>query len=102
MRALAPLVRITILSLLTVISITAKPPEKPLLSPVFGDHMVLQRDRPNTFWGWAATGEKVRITIGEHSATTHAAPDGRWETQLTPPPAQGSKPPRNASNVVTC
>ncbi|ATC63821.1 hypothetical protein CMV30_07600 [Nibricoccus aquaticus] len=66
--------------------------EKPLLSPVFTDHMVLQRDRPNTFWGWAAPGEKIHIAIGSHSATAHAASDGRWETQLTPPPGNTASP----------
>ena len=37
----------------------------PLLSPIFGDHMVLQRGKPNTFWGWARPGEKIHVAVGE-------------------------------------
>ncbi len=94
MRPLAPLTRIIAL-LLALISATVKaavPESKPLLSPVFADHMVLQRDRPNTFWGWAAPGEKIHLSIGALSTTTHATPAGRWETQLTPPSDQGNAP----------
>ncbi len=31
----------------------------PLISPIFGDNMVLQRGKENTIWGWAAPGDKV-------------------------------------------
>lgn len=62
---------------------------RPLLSPVFGDHMVIQRGKPNTFWGWAAPGQKIRVTLGEHTETTTASTDGRWELQLVPPTAVG-------------
>ncbi|MGC4074536.1 MAG: sialate O-acetylesterase [Nibricoccus sp.] len=51
--------------------------------------MVLQRDRPNTFWGWTQPGEKVRLTIGKKSVTTNAAADGRWEAQMTPSVVSG-------------
>ena len=30
----------------------------PFLSPIFGDHLVLQRGKPNTFGGWTKPGEK--------------------------------------------
>ncbi len=61
----------------------------PLLSPVFGDHMVLQRDKPNTFWGWAKPGSKIQVSIGGKKATGTADEDGRWSARLTPPPAGG-------------
>ena len=60
---------------------------RPLLSPMFGDHMVLQRDKPNVFWGWSAPGDTVRVTLGDETATGVAGADGRWEIRLTPPPA---------------
>ncbi len=63
----------------------ADAPAQPLLSPIFGDNMVLQRGKPNTFWGWARPGEKVRVEITGHSATAVAGADGRWQTQIEPP-----------------
>ena len=31
------------------------------LPNVFGDHMVLQQDKPVGIWGWAKPGEKVTV-----------------------------------------
>src|SRR5262245_10161352 len=61
----------------------------PLLSPIFGDHMVLQRGKPNPFWGWAKPGQEVHVEIAGHAAKANAAADGRWEAQITPPPEPG-------------
>ncbi len=61
----------------------------PFVSPVFGDNMVLQRGKPNTIWGWAKPGEKIRVTIAGNTARTVAGRDGRWETAIQPPPAGG-------------
>jgi len=61
----------------------------PFLSPIFGDHMVLQRNKPNTIWGWANPGTEVRIAIDGQTAKAIAAADGRWEAKFTPPPAGG-------------
>jgi sialate O-acetylesterase len=63
--------------------------ELPLLSPVFGDHMVLQRDRLNSFWGWAPPGTRVRVQIQDHAASGVAGPDGRWLAKVKPPKAGG-------------
>ena len=59
----------------------------PLLSPIFGENMVLQRGKPNTFWGWAKPGAQVRVEIDGQSGSAVAGTDGRWQTQVTPPPA---------------
>lgn len=64
-------------------------PARPFLSPIFGDHMVLQRGKPNTFWGWDAPGSTVRVTIAGHSAETITEPDGRWQLNIAVPPAGG-------------
>ena len=37
---------------------------------VFGDSMVLQRNRPLPVWGWAEPGEAVKVTLGESTAET--------------------------------
>jgi len=61
----------------------------PVLSPIFGDNMVLQRDQPNTFWGWTNPGQKVEIEIGGRHAGARADSSGRWEAHLAPPKAGG-------------
>ncbi len=58
---------------------------RPFVSPIFGDNMVLQREKPNTFWGWAAPGEEVKVTIGERRERGRAGADGRWEVKVQPP-----------------
>jgi len=72
---------------------SAAPPQDaaapPFVSPVFGDHMVLQRGKPNLIWGWAQPGDAVRVDIGDSSATATAAADGRWQARIQPPPAGG-------------
>ncbi len=68
---------------------SAGQPSLPFLSPIFGDYMVLQRGKPNTFWGWAKPAERVRVAIGERSASGVAGADGRWQVQLEPPPPGG-------------
>lgn len=53
------------------------------LASVFGDGMVLQRDRPIAVWGRAEPGEKVTVTLAGRSATARAAAaDGRWRVEL--------------------
>ena len=61
----------------------------PLVSPIFGDSMVLQRGKPNAIWGWAQPGDAVRVEIGESSATATAGADGRWQASIQPPPPGG-------------
>lgn len=58
---------------------------------VFGDHMVLQRDRPIQVWGTASPGTVVSAQLGTTSAqaTTDAAGDWR----LTLPPRSAGGPP---------
>ncbi len=73
--------------LLTFRSTTAPP--LPFLSPVFGDHMVLQRDKTNTLWGWSTPGTKVRVTIAGRHGDGLAGPDGKWQAKITPPPVGG-------------
>ncbi|TWU36094.1 sialate O-acetylesterase [Novipirellula artificiosorum] len=61
----------------------------PRLHPLFTDHMVLQRDTPSPVWGWADPGQEVTVAIASQSATTKAAPSGRWSVQLRPLDAGG-------------
>lgn len=49
---------------------------------IFGDHMVVQRDRPITMWGWAEPGAEIEVEFGARRAAGLAGPDGRWEAAL--------------------
>lgn len=49
---------------------------------IFGDHMVVQRDRPITVWGWAEAGAKIEVEFGPKRAAAVAGSDGRWEAVL--------------------
>jgi sialate O-acetylesterase len=61
----------------------------PLVSPIFGDNMVLQRGKANTLWGWSEPGDTIRVQIGENTASAIAGADRRWEAKIQPPPAGG-------------
>ncbi len=61
----------------------------PFISPIFGDNMVLQRGKTNTFWGWSDPGDTVRVEIAGKQASGVAQADGRWEVKLDPPSAGG-------------
>jgi sialate O-acetylesterase len=51
--------------------------------------MVLQRNKPNTFWGWTTPGEEVTVSVAGKKATGQAGADGRWVVNLMPPKAGG-------------
>lgn len=54
------------------------------LPNVFGNHMVLQRDKPVTVWGWADPGEQITVAFADQEATVTAADSGEWSVQLKP------------------
>ncbi len=57
----------------------------PFVSPMFGDCMVLQRDKPNSIWGWSKPGDIVRVKIAARTAQAVCGPDGRWRVEFLPP-----------------
>jgi len=61
----------------------------PFLSPIFSSHMVLQRDKPNTLWGWTTPDAKVTVTIGDEHAEGTADRQGKWMVKISPPPTGG-------------
>jgi sialate O-acetylesterase len=52
----------------------------PLVSPIFGDDMVLQRGKANTIWGWTDPGETVRVEIADRENRGQGKPgtDGTY------------------------
>ena len=61
----------------------------PLVSPVFGDHMVLQRGKSIHLWGWAQAGEAIEVELAGHTAATTAGPQGRWQVEIEAPAPGG-------------
>ncbi|WP_435020487.1 sialate O-acetylesterase [Tundrisphaera sp. TA3] len=59
------------------------------LGAIFGDRMVIQRDRPIRVWGEAAPGSVVAVRVGPREGGATAGDDGRWEAVLDPLPAGG-------------
>jgi hypothetical protein len=57
----------------------------PFVSPIFGDSMVLQREKPNSIWGWSEPGDNIRVDVGGNSAAAVAGADGKWQTKVQPP-----------------
>lgn len=61
----------------------------PLVSPIFGDHMVMQRGKPNRVWGWTEPGKVVTVEIAGKSAKATAGADGKWMATVEVPEVGG-------------
>ena len=59
------------------------------LPRLFGDNMVLQRDKPIAVWGWASPGEKVTVHFSGQTKTVKADKQGQWTLRLDPMSAGG-------------
>ncbi len=59
------------------------------LSPLLGDHMVLQRDAKVHIWGTATPGEKVKVEFNGQKKKDKADKDGNWSVYLKPMQAGG-------------
>lgn len=54
------------------------------VSRLFAHHMVLQRDKPVSVWGWADKGERVAVEFCGQTGTTEADECGKWLVTLSP------------------
>lgn len=59
------------------------------LPHIFGDNMVLQREKPIAVWGWANAKEKVKIQFHGQTKTAVADKNGKWKVSLDPEKAGG-------------
>ena len=59
------------------------------LARIFGDHMVLQREKPVKVWGWADKGDQVELAFNQQKATAKADANGKWMAELPAMPAGG-------------
>lgn len=51
-------------------------------SALFSDHMVLQRDKVVTVWGWADANEDVAVAFAGQNKATQADTSGKWSVRL--------------------
>jgi sialate O-acetylesterase len=63
--------------------------DAPLLARIFGNHVVLQRDRPIDVYGTAKPGDAVTVTLAGATKQVTAGADGRWRIALPALPAGG-------------
>ena len=59
------------------------------LCSLFGDHMVVQRDKPIRVWGWTQPGQEVNVTLADKAGSAKAGEDGRFDVSLDALPAGG-------------
>jgi sialate O-acetylesterase len=62
----------------------AKAGPKLAFAPVFGDHMVLQKDMPLEIYGSAAPGKKVTVELQGQTVATKADSKGEWTVKIAP------------------
>lgn len=53
-------------------------------APIFGDGMVLQRDRPVPVWGRASPGETVTVSFGDRTVSGKTDAEGKWNVTIEP------------------
>lgn len=65
------------------------PAQLPFVSPIFGDNMVLQRNKVDKLWGWSEPGDTIHVEIDGKTTTAVAGTDRRWQVAIQAPPAGG-------------
>ena len=59
------------------------------LPKIFGDNMVLQRDKLIPVWGWADANEKIVMHFNKQAKSAVADKNGRWMIKLDAEKAGG-------------
>ncbi|WP_158279931.1 sialate O-acetylesterase [Coraliomargarita sinensis] len=62
-------------------------PAAKLCAPIFNDHAVFQQGEAIPVWGSAPAGALISVEFNDATVTTRAAPDGSWQLELPPMPA---------------
>ena len=56
---------------------------------LFSDHMVMQREKANTVWGWSEPGAPLKLCLEQQCFDTTVGDTGAWEVELPPREAGG-------------
>jgi len=59
------------------------------LPKIFGDNMVLQRNKPIPLWGWGSPNEKITIKFNRQTKMVTADLNGKWKVNLDKESAGG-------------
>jgi sialate O-acetylesterase len=78
-----------ILAVVTVCCLAMITQAQVKLPRIFGDNMVLQREKPIAVWGWAKAKEKVTIKFHDQVKTVVADKNGKWSVKLNAEKAGG-------------
>jgi sialate O-acetylesterase len=65
---------------------------------VFGDHMVLQADKPVRLWGTASPNSTITVEFGGQTSEARAGADGKWSAVLKPMKANANGSKLKVSN----
>ena len=68
------------------------------LPKIFGDNMVLQRNKSIPLWGWGKPNEKITIRFNHQTKTVTTDLNGNWKVNLDKESARGSLPTRIERN----
>ena len=81
------------LSFLLMVLLTSPVSAELKVANVFGDHMVLQQEKPIRVWGWAEPGATVVVGLSDlnnaSASSTKADEDGKWFVELPARKAEG-------------
>ncbi len=75
---------ITALTVAVLLSGNLHAVETLAISPLFGDHAILQSDKEIPVFGEAPAGSKILAQLGEEKKSTVADANGRWEVRFSP------------------
>ena len=81
--------KIRLLGLLVLLSAPQLALAELRMSSIFGDSMVVQRDKPIHVWGWTTPGSEVTVQLADKSAAGKADASGRFDVDLDALPAGG-------------
>ncbi len=59
------------------------------LPKILSDNMIIQRNKPITFWGWADANEKVTVQFKQQTKSVKADKSGKWMVTLAAEAAGG-------------
>ena len=94
-------VSVLVLLCVATFSVFGADAERPLLSPLFSNHAVLQRERPVPVWGWARPGEKITVTFAGQKKSATAKADGKWMVKLKAMPVSSESRSLTVTDATT-